>query len=68
MPFIRLVELYLAAGLVVHLVTASHFTYNKRKAIKKSPLTTGLLALTGTILLAFIILHLKAFRFSTSDR
>ena len=46
MPFIRLVELYLAAGLIVHLVTAAHFTYNKRKAIKKGPLTTGLLALT----------------------
>ena len=38
-------------GLVVHLFSATHFTYNKRKAIKKSPLTTGLLALTGTVLL-----------------
>ncbi len=95
---------------MVHLFSATHFTYNKRKAIKKSPLTTGLLALTGTVLLvrptcrlrtangharskqelssscrsqslttpmtttmcwcwqAFLVLHLKAFRFSDSAR
>eukprot|EP01046_Picozoa_sp_COSAG06_P007092 COSAG06_NODE_341_length_17184_cov_10.318525_6_plen_771_part_00 len=68
MPFIRVIELYLAVGMVVHLFAAAHFTVNKRKAIKKGPLTTGLLALTGTILLAFVVLHLKAFRFSTSTR
>lgn len=61
-------QLYLAIGLVVHLCTAAHFTVNKRKAIRKGPLTTGLLALTGTVLLAFIVLHLKTFRFSSSTR
>ena len=68
MPFIRAIECYLAVGFVVHLVSASHFTYNKRKAIGKAPTSTGLLALTGTVLIVFIALHLKAFRFSSSTR
>ena len=45
------VTLWWQVGLVVHLFSATHFTYNKRKAIQKSPMTTGLLALTGTVLL-----------------
>jgi hypothetical protein len=60
MPLIRLIELYLASGFLVHLLAASRFTYNKRRAIAKGPLTTGLLALSGTVLTVFLVLHLQA--------
>jgi succinate dehydrogenase/fumarate reductase cytochrome b subunit len=36
-PGIKLVEMYLAVGTVVHIVTASRFTVQKRKSIAKSP-------------------------------
>ena len=67
-PGIKIVELYLAAGFFVHLYTAAKFTTSKRKAVAKKPLTIGLLALSGTVLLVFLVLHLWAFRFSPSTR
>jgi|EP01047_Picozoa_sp_COSAG01_P031295 L-lactate dehydrogenase (cytochrome) len=68
MPLINFIELYLAMGFVVHVISAGRFTLNKRKAIGKAPLTTGLLALSGSIITVFVVLHLRAFRFSDSSR
>ena len=67
-PGIRLIELYLAVGTVVHIITAAKATWEKKKYVAKSPMQSGLLALTGTVLLVFFILHLKAVRFSSSTR
>lgn len=55
----RGVEWYLLLTTVVHLCAASYFTVNRRKYIAKAPIKNGKLAVTGTILLAFIGLHLK---------
>jgi hypothetical protein len=64
----QLIELYLAVGTVVHIVTAGQATWQKKKYVAKSPMQSGLLAITGIILLVFFILHLKAVRFSPSTR
>jgi hypothetical protein len=36
-PGIKLIEMYLAVGTVVHIITASRFTVQKQKSIAKSP-------------------------------
>jgi succinate dehydrogenase / fumarate reductase cytochrome b subunit len=62
-PLIKFIEAYLALGFLAHIVTASWFTYKKAKFIKKSPRANGQLAATGTVLLVFIVMHLRHFRF-----
>lgn len=62
-PGIKIVELYMLVTAVIHVATAGYFTANKRKMITKSPMANGKLAITGTVLLVFLVLHLKAFRF-----
>jgi len=68
MPFIRIIEAYLLIAVLVHMLSAGHFTLNKRKAIAKSALQVGLLALTGTVLSVFAVTHVKHFRFAASTR
>ena len=53
----RFFEWYLLVTTLVHLGTAGYFTMNRRKYIAKAPIQNGKLALTGTVLTAFLGLH-----------
>jgi succinate dehydrogenase/fumarate reductase cytochrome b subunit len=64
---IKLVEAYLLIVGVVHALTAMLLTYPKRKYIAKSLWQRGKLAISGTILLIFIVLHLLYFRFGKGE-
>ena len=55
----RGVEWYLLLTTAIHVCAASYFTVNRRKYIAKAPVKNGKLAITGTILTAFLLLHLK---------
>lgn len=55
----RGVEWYLLLATVIHLCTAGYFTLNRRKYIAKAPVKNGKLAISGTVLSAFVGLHLK---------
>eukprot|EP00656_Telonema_subtile_P049451 TRINITY_DN6151_c0_g1_i4.p1 TRINITY_DN6151_c0_g1~~TRINITY_DN6151_c0_g1_i4.p1 ORF type:complete len:720 (+),score=218.50 TRINITY_DN6151_c0_g1_i4:122-2281(+) len=62
-PFIILIEAYLGIAFVAHVLIATLFTWRKKKIVARSPIESGKLALSGTVLLLFLVLHLKAFRF-----
>jgi succinate dehydrogenase / fumarate reductase cytochrome b subunit len=65
-PLIRGIELYLLAASLAHGATASVLTVRKRSYIAKRPLERALLAVSGTVLAVFLVLHLQAFRFGKS--
>ena len=66
-PQIVAIEGYLLLSGVLHAAVGAYLTYNKRKVLFKGPasrfLDQGKLALTGMVILAFIIVHLQHFRF-----
>merc|ERR1712166_1522147 len=66
-PAIMLIEAYLAIGFAVHIAVAVLFTWRKKKIVARSPIESGKLALSGTVLALFLFLHLRAFRFG-ADR
>jgi hypothetical protein len=53
----RFFEWYLVVTTLVHVGTASYFTLNRRKYITKAPIQNGKLALSGTVLTAFLCFH-----------
>jgi L-lactate dehydrogenase (cytochrome) len=59
---VKILEYYLLATACLHVLTASYFTFNKARYIAKKPLSNGKLAITGTVLSVFLVLHLKTFR------
>lgn len=63
-PAILLIEAYLAISFVAHIVIASLFTWRKKKMVSRDPWEAGKLAISGTVLLVFLVLHLKSFRFA----
>jgi len=62
-PAIILIEGYLAIAFLAHIGTAAVASWRKQKIIRKDPAATGKLAISGTVLAVFLVLHLKAFRF-----
>eukprot|EP00935_MAST-01C_sp_MAST-1C-sp1_P002599 g2599.t1 len=63
-PLLGFIEAYLALAFAFHIIVATVFTFNKRRMIAKSPVQSGMLAATGTLLAVFLVLHLRAFRFA----
>ena len=61
---VKILEYYLLITACAHVLTASYFTFNKARYISKKPIKNGKLAITGTILSVFLVLHLKTFRFT----
>lgn len=62
-PFITAIEAYLLVGFVMHAGTAAVTTWGKRRYVRADPWRRGGLALTGAVLLYFLIQHLRDFRF-----
>ena len=65
---VKVLEYYLLITAAIHALTASYFTFNKSRYIMKKPISNGKLAITGTILVGFLVLHLKTFRFERGLR
>jgi hypothetical protein len=64
---IKLVEAYLLVVGVVHALAAAALTWPKRKYIAKKPMERARLAVSGTVLLLFLVLHLWHFRFGKGE-
>jgi len=62
-PAINLIEAYLGLGLVIHSVVAVYLSYKKWSTIKKNPLSYGKLLASSIFVTAFLVVHLKNFRF-----
>ena len=64
-PLTKFIEYYLLAGTLAHVATASYFSYNKRKLLAKKPVARhSILLLTSAVVLVFVVLHLRTFRFA----
>jgi len=64
---IKVLECYLLLAAVLHVFSGMNFSWRKRKFINKAPLKNGKLFLSSLLVLAFIVLHLKTFRFCPWD-
>lgn len=63
---LTLLELYLFAGFCIHAVTSLWITYvDKKVQMKRFSWTQARLALSGTIILIFVVVHVLQFRFGT---
>jgi succinate dehydrogenase / fumarate reductase cytochrome b subunit len=62
-PVLKIIEIYLAFGFIMHALSGCYKSYKKRHSITKSPLTHGKLLLSSVIVTSFLVLHLYTFKF-----
>ena len=62
-PAINFIEAYLALGLIIHAFVAMYLSYKKWSTIKKQPMMYGKLLASSIFVTAFLVVHLKNFRF-----
>jgi len=62
-PLLKFIEAYLALGFIVHSAAGLYKSYRKSKQIAKAPLTQGRLLLSSLVVVGFVLLHLKTFKF-----
>lgn len=71
---VKVIELYLAAAFILHVVVGSYLTVkykklvpSKKASLMEYPLGQAKLALTGTVITAFVVLHVLQFRFNRPE-
>jgi succinate dehydrogenase / fumarate reductase cytochrome b subunit len=64
-PLLKLIEIYLAFGFIVHSLTGCFKSFKKRNSIMKSPIKHGQLLFSSLFVVLFLVLHLYTFKFGT---